>query len=175
MDRSSTWFRVALTAGALGLFGGSLAAQKVAVESDRGTDFTAFRTFTVGEVKLTSTNPILNSDLVKKAIATELEKVLVARGLKAVPAGGDVEAVIEFGAVTKEDIELVSGRGRGTGPQTIRTEVTTGTLIIDLRAGTGRSMVWRSVAVDQQNSAARFSDRYDDIVKKSFEKYPPKK
>lgn len=153
----------------------SLVAQKVSVEFDAGTDFSAFKTYTLREVKLTSANPALNSDLVKKAITAELEKALAAKRLTPLPANADVEVLAEFGAETKESIEVVRGGGRGTGPQTIKTEVTTATLTVDFRAGAAKALVWRSVTVDQQNNPAKFSGRYDDIMKKAFEKYPPKK
>jgi hypothetical protein len=37
-----------------------------------------------------------------------------------------------------------------------------------------RSLVWRGIATDQQNEPSKLQGKLDDMVKKSFEKYPPK-
>jgi hypothetical protein len=37
-----------------------------------------------------------------------------------------------------------------------------------------RSLVWRGIATDEQNEPSKLQGKLDDMVKKSFAKYPPK-
>ena len=50
-----------------------------------------------------------------------------------------------------------------------------GMLVIDLREPRTRSLVWRSVASEEKSDATKIEGKLDDMVKKSFDKYPPKK
>ena len=52
---------------------------------------------------------------------------------------------------------------------------TDGTLVIDLWDTSRKELVWRSQAVDSESDASKIAGHLDDMVKKSFEKYPPKK
>jgi hypothetical protein len=47
--------------------------------------------------------------------------------------------------------------------------------VIDLRDPSTRSLVWRGVSAEDKSDAAKISGKLDDMVKKSIEKYPPKK
>jgi hypothetical protein len=49
-----------------------------------------------------------------------------------------------------------------------------GTLVIDLRDPGTRSLVWRAIAREDKSNAAKVEGKLDDMVRKSFEKYPPK-
>ena len=53
---------------------------------------------------------------------------------------------------------------------------TGGTLVIDLRDGTSqntpRPLLWRSIAREEKSDAARIEGKLDDMVRKSFDKYP---
>jgi Domain of unknown function (DUF4136) len=150
-------------------------AQKITTEFDRAADFTAFKTFAVREVQLTDTNPVLNSDLVKKRIQSEIERSLTVKGLAMVTGPSDLDVLCQFGSTAKEDVDVVRGGGRGTGPQVVRVVHVQGTLVIDLRHATTRSLIWRGVAVEQQNDPVKLQGKVEDMVKKSIAKYPPKK
>ena len=50
-----------------------------------------------------------------------------------------------------------------------------GTLVIDLRDTSTHSMVWRGIASEEKSEAAKIQGKLDDMVRKSLEKYPPKK
>ena len=150
-------------------------AQKITTEFDRSTDFTTFRTFAIRDVQLTSTNPALNSDLVKKRIQSEIERAFTAKGLVLATGPSDLDVVCQFGSTSREDVEVVRGAGRGTGPSVVRTPTTDGTLVIDLRTSTTRSLVWRAVATEQQREAIKLQSKLGDMVKKAIAKYPPKK
>lgn len=51
---------------------------------------------------------------------------------------------------------------------------TEGTLVIDLRDPTSRSLVWRAIASVEKSDANKVESKLGDMVKKSLEKYPPK-
>ena len=61
----------------------------------------------------------------------------------------------------------------GTGR--IVTAYTEGTLVIDLRDPQEKALVWRAIASEDKSDAARIQSKLGDMVRKSFEKYPPKK
>ena len=50
-----------------------------------------------------------------------------------------------------------------------------GTLVIDLRDPTTRSLVWRAIASEEKSDSSKIEGKLDDMVKKSMAKYPPKK
>lgn len=56
----------------------------------------------------------------------------------------------------------------------MRVPYTEGTFVIDLRDPTTRSLVWRAIARAEKSNAAQIEAKLDDMVKKSFEKYPRK-
>jgi hypothetical protein len=63
------------------LFAHSSEAQKVTVEFDEAPDFSHYKTFAVRDGRLHSSNPALNSPLVKKQIEAHMERDLAAKGL----------------------------------------------------------------------------------------------
>src|SRR5450759_3264297 len=112
---------------ALGAF-----AQKIEIESDRGTDFSKFKTFAIRDGRLNSKNPSLNSELVRKRIAADLEKALEAKGLAFVPSGpADLNVRYTLGAVRKTELESYPAGWRGWGTRVVRVPYTEGTLVID--------------------------------------------
>ena len=56
----------------------------------------------------------------------------------------------------------------------VRVPFTEGTLVIDLRDPSTRSLVWRAIAREHKSDASKIEGKLDDMVKKSFDKYPPK-
>jgi hypothetical protein len=46
--------------------------------------------------------------------------------------------------------------------------------VIDLRDPSTRSLVWRAIAREDKSNAAKVEGKLDNMVKKSFDKYPPK-
>jgi hypothetical protein len=51
---------------------------------------------------------------------------------------------------------------------------TEGTLVIDLRDPSTRSLVWRGIASEEKSDAAKIEGKLNDMVRKTIEKYPPK-
>jgi hypothetical protein len=149
-------------------------AQKVTVEFDRGADFSNFRTFAIRSGELNSRNPALNSELVKKRIEEDIERYLTGRGLTMVPGRADLNVRYHFGAARRTRLETYPAGWYGLGRRIVRVPYSEGTLVIDLRNPRTRSLVWRAIASEQKSDPSKIQGKLDDMVKKSFEKYPPK-
>ena len=152
----------------------SVFAQKVTIEFDQAVDFTRFKTFAIRDGQLNSKNPALNSELVKKRIDADIERFLTARGLALVSGHSDLNVRYRLGSARKLEVEEYPAGWRGWGTRVVRVPYTEGTLVIDLRDPSTRSLVWRAIASVEKSEAAKIEPKLDDMVKKSFEKYPPK-
>jgi hypothetical protein len=150
-------------------------AQKIQIESDAAVEFAQFKTFAIREERLNSTNPALNSELVKKQINADIQKALAAKGLVFVPSGkSDLNVRYTLGTVRKAELDTYPAGWRGWGTRLVRVPYTEGTLVIDLRDPSTRSLVWRAIAREDKGDSSKIQGKLDDMVKKSFEKYPPK-
>lgn len=151
-------------------------AQKVTVEFDQAADFTKYKTFAIREGRLNSKNPALNSDLVKKQIEADISRYLSAKGLTEVTSGrSDLNVRYTFGSVRKAEVETYPAGWYGLGTRVVRVPYSEGTLVIDLRDPTTRSLVWRAIATEEKSDPTKIEGKLNDMVKKSVEKYPPKK
>jgi len=122
-------------------------AQKIEIESDQTVDFSKFHTFAIRDGRLNSRNPSLISELVKKRIDADIQKYLQAKGLNYVASGkSDLNVRNTLGAVRKTEVEAYPAGWRGWGTRVVRVPYTEGTLAIDLRDPTTRSLVWRAIA-----------------------------
>ena len=160
----------------LGLLGahGAL-AQKVTVEFDQAADFRQYKTFAIRNGELNSKNPALNSELVKKQIESDIEKGLAAKGLERTDGRSDLRVVYRFGSARKAEIETYPAGWYGMGRRVVRVPYAEGTLVIDLRDPKTKSLVWRGIARQDKSDANKLQEKLDDMVKKAFDKYPPKK
>jgi len=155
---------------ALGAF-----AQKIEIETDQAVDFSKFHSFAIRDGRLNSKNPSLNSELVKKRIDADIQKALQAKGLTYVASGAsDLNIRYTLGAVRRSEVEAYPAGWRGRGTRFVRAPFTEGTLVIDLRDPSTRSLVWRAIAREDKSNAAKVEAKLNDMVKKSFDKYPPK-
>jgi Domain of unknown function (DUF4136) len=150
-------------------------AQKIEMESDQDVDFSKFKTFIIRNGILNSKNPSLNSDLVRKRINSDIQKALEAKGLTMVESGAtDLNVRYTLGSARKAELEAYPAGWRGWGTRIVRVPYTEGTLVIDLRDATNRSLVWRAIARQDKSDASKVEGKLDDMGKKSFDKYPPK-
>jgi len=150
-------------------------AQKIEIESDQTVDFSRFRTFAIRDGRLNSRNPSLNSDLVRKRLDADIQKYLEAKGLAFIPPGpSDLNIRYTLGSVRKAEVEAYPAGWRGWGTRVVRVPYTEGTLVIDLRDPSTKSLVWRAIAREDKGDAAKVEGKLDNMVKKAFEKYPPK-
>jgi hypothetical protein len=150
-------------------------AQKITVEFDQAADFSKYKTFTIRGGQLNSKNPALNSELVKKRIEADIERGLTAKGLEMGSRGSDLIVNYHFGSARKMEVETYPAGWRGWGTRAVRVPYTEGTLVIDLRDPSTHSLVWRAVASQEKSDATKLEGKLDDMVRKSLEKYPPKK
>jgi len=150
-------------------------AQKITTEFDQAADFSRYKTFAIREGQLNSRNPALNSDLVKKRIDADIEKYLTAKGLMEVSGKSDLNVRYTFGTARKMETESYPAGWRGWGTRVVRVPYAEGTLVIDLRDPNTRSLVWRGIASEEKSDPSKIEGKLDDMVKKSLEKYPPKK
>jgi Domain of unknown function (DUF4136) len=184
LSRAQKWFQLskssvlrALAILILGLLAAHGArAQKVTMEFDRTSDFSRYKTFAIRDGRLNSGNPALNSPLVKKQIEADIQNDLTAKGLTMVTGGpADLNIRYTFGAVRKSEVEAYPAGWYGWGTRYVRVPYAEGTLVIDLRDPTTRSLVWRAIAAEEKSDATKIEGKLDSMVKKSIDKYPPKK
>lgn len=149
-------------------------AQKVTIEFDQAADFSKYKTFAIRGGQLNSRNPALNSELVRKRIDADIERALAAKGLVLVTGRSDLNVRYQLGAARRTEIERYPAGWRGLGTRLVRVPYTEGTLVINLRDPATRSLVWRAIAREEKADANKIEGKLEDMVKKSFEKYPPK-
>ena len=150
-------------------------AQKITTEFDESVDFGKFKTFAVRNGRLNSKSPALNNELAKKKIETELERALTARGLTKVEGRSDLNVFFTLGSQRVVETEAYPAGWRGLGTRVVRVPYAEGTLVIDLRDPTTRSLVWRGIATEEKPNPEKLSEKLGDMVKKAVAKYPPKK
>ncbi len=149
-------------------------AQKVTIEFDEAVDFSKYKTFAIRAGELNSRNPALNSKLIKKRIDTDIERGFSLRGLEITTGKSDLNVRYHFGSARKVELESYPAGWRGWGTAVVRVPYTEGTLVLDLRDPTTRSLVWRAITSQEKNEAIKIEGKLDDMVRKSIEKYPPK-
>jgi hypothetical protein len=148
-------------------------AQKIDMQFDQAVDFSKFKTFAIRQGLLNSKNPALSGELIRKRIDADIEKYLSAKGLEFAGTGrSDLNVRYTLGAVRKAEVEAYPAGWWGT--RLVRAPYTEGTLVINLRDPTTQSLVWRVIAQEEKSNATQVEGKLDDMVKKSFEKYPPK-
>ena len=78
-----------------------------------------------------------------------------------------------LGSVREAKLEAYPAGWWGT--RIVRVPFTEGTLVIDLRDPSTKSLVWRSIAREDKSDAAHIEGKLDDMVRKAIDKYPPKR
>lgn len=156
------------------LLAASVWAQKVNTEFDDAAPFSDYKTFALRNARLNSRNPTLNSELTRKRIQNDIRKWLGEKGLTEVTEKPDLNVDFTLGTVRRLETEAYPAGWRGYGTRIVRVPYAEGTLVIDLRDTSKRSLVWRAVAVEEKSDPMKLQGKLDDMVKKSFEKYPPK-
>jgi hypothetical protein len=150
-------------------------AQKVDIEADESADFSKYKTFRIGEGQLKSKSPALNSDLTRRKIDNEIRKRLIEKGLSETSSQPDLNVVFRLGSARRNEVDAFPAGRYGRATRRVVSQYTEGTLIIDLRDASRRELVWRAVAVEDKGDPSKIADRLDDMVRKSIDKYPPKK
>jgi hypothetical protein len=151
-------------------------AQKITMEFDQTVDFSRYRTFAIRDGQLNSRNPALGGELVKKQIETDIQNDLTAKGLTMATSGAaDLNVRYTFGAARKTEVEAYPAGWYGRGTRYVRVPYSEGTLVIDLRDPATHALIWRSIAAEEKSDPTKIQGKINDMVKKSIDKYPPKK
>jgi hypothetical protein len=150
-------------------------AQKVSVEFDQSVDFSKYKTFVVRDGQMNAKSPALNSELTKKNLQTQIEQSLIARGLRLVSGPSDVNVFFQFGAARRVETESYPAGWRGLRTRVARVPYSEGTLVIDMRDPSTRSLVWRGIASESESNPTKIAGKLDNMAKKAIAKYPPKK
>ena len=117
----------------------------------------------------------MNSELTKKNIATAIETAITERGLTKATGQPDLNVFFTFGAMRQIGTETYPAGWRGLSTRVVKEPYAEGTLVIDLRDPTTRSLVWRGIAVESETDPEELAERLDEMVEKALKKYPPKK
>ncbi|HZL57818.1 MAG TPA: DUF4136 domain-containing protein [Bryobacteraceae bacterium] len=150
-------------------------AQKISIEFDETRDFSDFRTFAIAGGAIHSKNPSLNNEIVQKNIEAEIRRRMAEKGFTEVQARPDLNVRYSLGSNRVAQREAYPAGWRGWGTRVVTTHFTEGTLVIDLRDPAKHALVWRAIAVEDKADPLRIKDHLADMVRKSIEKYPPKK
>jgi len=150
-------------------------AQRVSIEFDESRDFSDYKSFTIVNGTLNSRNPSLNNDLVRKKIEAEIRRRLIEKGFTEVPSRPDLNVRYSLGSGQHVETEAYPAGWRGYGTRLVRRRYTEGTLILDLRDAKKHELVWRAISVEDNADPLKIKDHLADMVRKSVEKYPPKK
>jgi hypothetical protein len=147
--------------------------QEVSLAFDESLDFSVYKTFAIAAGKLNSKNPSLNNELVQKNLEADIRRRLTERGLMEVAGDPDLNVRYSLGAARKVEDDAYPAGWRGT--RVVRRRYTEGTLILDLRDAKKHTLVWRAISVADESDPLKVKDHLGDMVRKSAEKYPPKK
>ncbi len=169
---STKIFRAPTLVCLLAMMPASICAQKITLEFDEAQDFSGYKTFVLLRGTIHSQNPSLNNELVTKKLDALIRKRLTERGLTEVDAKPDLNVIYTLGSGRRKQVERY-GAGWG-GTRVVVAHFTEGTLILNLRDATKHELVWRTIAIEEKSDPMKIQAALDDMVRKSFEKYPPK-
>lgn len=146
----------------------------VATDYDRAANFAPLKTYT-----WRPGTPLPNP-LMSQRVVAAVDAQLKAKGLTRVDSGGDVSVTYHAAADKQMDVQSFSSGGHyscwgGCSTSTTVTNVTVGTLIVDLVDAKQDKMLWRGSATDTvSDNPAENEKKVNDGVKKMFEGFPPK-
>jgi hypothetical protein len=157
-------------------------AQTAAIESDRAVDFSKFHTFAIRDAEFTIKHVRMDSEPVRARLNAEIRKELEGKGLRFADAGkADID--IRYSLHTEETSRITrsASRARDRVDRDGRVRYSEAKLLIALRDTSTGSLLWRAYAKaeEKQNYAGRTSAslmelKLDQMVRKSFAKYPVK-
>ena len=156
---------------------GCPSSARVTTDYNHNTNFAQFRTFSFADVQ--TDNPFFEQRI-KDGVSKDLE----AKGLREMPAGGDLE-ITAVGAVHnhREYQTFYSNPGfgyywwGGFGPGYTKTRAIhyrVGTLVLDMYNGRTKHLVWRGTAADGLgHSPKRNTSRLKAVIDTMLKNFPP--
>ena len=154
--------------------GGCGSSMKIATDYDKAANFAPLKTYSWRE------GTPLPNPLMSQRVVAAVDAQLKAKGLTRVDTGGDVSVTYHAAADKQMDVQSFSSGGHyscwgGCSTSTTVTNVTVGTLIVDLVDAKQDKMLWRGSATDTvSDNPAENEKKVNDGVKKMFENFPPK-
>jgi hypothetical protein len=155
-----------------------LVADDHSVIFDEDVDFTAFKTFTMRNGRMTSDRPELNFPVVLEVLGGVIRKTLITKGLK---EGDDrADLVVEY-SVNAVDFsigpfgranQMRGGRGRGGASQADFTEAT---LVLDLKRRDPEALLWRGVYRDAEPEPGKLAELLPRDAATLLVQYPPRR
>src|SRR5215467_7302676 len=96
-------------------------------------EFSSIHTFTLQPGSISSKNPALNNDIVRKNLESGIRKRLAAKGLSEASAQPDVVVSYSLGSANRKQVEHYPSRWGGPGGRRVSVQYTEGTLVIDMQ------------------------------------------
>ena len=162
---------------------GLLALDDHSVQFDAQVDFSTFKTFSVRDGSLTSDRPEVNSPITAKKLTDVIRATLTAKGLK--EAADPADLLVEHAVMTQDYAIGSFGRANpvggqrasrgGRNPQIARVDFSDATLVIDLKAGNPRALVWRGVYNATDEEPAKLSEKLQKSATELLAAFPPKR
>lgn len=170
---------VLISMGIVVLFAGSLSAQEVKTDYDRGVNFAQYKTYRWEHVE---TKDPLDVDRIKNAVNAALS----AKGLTQVDSGGDVCVIAIRMTHPQQTVNTIYDGlgggwrwrgfgGGGFGDATTTTETyKVGTLVVDLFDTKTKALIWRGSASGMlSNNSNKNIKNLDKGAQKMFKNFPP--
>ncbi len=141
------------------------------VQQDKAADITKFKTYS-----WTPGHPALDPEA-NKAIIADIDAQLEAHGLTKAASG---DLLVCYHAVQREDVDLSTFDDKPPAPGTERKMAQTvrvGTLVVDLKAGATKQLIWRAKAEGAMRNppAENWPTLLNDAITKLFTLYPAAK
>jgi uncharacterized protein DUF4136 len=163
------------------LLSATLVADDRTVLFDPDVDFSTFKTYVLFEGSINSKQPEITSQITLKKIADAVHAALAGKSLKATTDQPDL--LIEY-SLTTMDFAIGSfgranpmgGRGRGRATSEAgQPDFSDATLVLDMKAGSNRELVWRGVYNDTEDSLGKLADALPRDAAALLSEYPPRK
>ena len=155
---------------------------------DPSVDFSRYKTFSWMEIPeadpQNASEARQTSSLEAKRVRSAVARELTAKGYEELVQGGDILIVFYLGGKEYTEIKQTAytlgdvWAGSRVGGGVSGTDVTQGTLIIDIVDGAKKELVWRGTAENahkSETSQEKLNETLDKAITKILEKYPPKK
>ncbi len=150
-------------------------AQDVKIDFDKGFNFSTVKTYSI---KVGTT---WGNDLSERRVLTEIDQEIASKGWKKAPdAEANVQVILHGATQTKRNAStFYSGMGGyrygGFGSaQTVVSEYTVGTLVVDMFDAKTKNLVFRGTAEDElSDNPEKNAKRLEKASTKMFKNFPP--
>jgi hypothetical protein len=160
------------------LFAASAVAQDVKIDFDKAFDFATVKTYSM---KIATA---WGNDLSQRRVLTEFDEAIAGKGWKKVAEDeADVQVLLHGATRTKHNANtFYSGMGGGyryggmgmASAQTVVSEYTVGTLVVDMFDSKSKNLVFRGTAEDElSDNPEKNAKKLEKASAKMFKNFPP--